>query len=67
MSIVGYAKLFGACFDTDAILDHDTPEECQADPLCKEYRRLNPSEPTLPYCHEVTSEEVDLVIFVLKK
>ena len=29
----GYVKLFGACYDSDAVLDHETPEECQADPL----------------------------------
>ena len=44
----GYAKLFGACFDTDAILDHETPEECQADPLCREYRERYPSQPVEP-------------------
>jgi hypothetical protein len=41
----GYVKLFGACFDTDAILDHETEEECQADPLCREYRERYPSDP----------------------
>ena len=52
----GYAKLFGACFDTDPILYHDTEEECQADPLCREYRDRYPSKP-LPPCGEGRTEE----------
>jgi uncharacterized membrane protein YgcG len=57
----GYAKLFGACFDTDAILDHDTEEECQADPLCREYRDRYPSDPLpLPYCGETPVKEGEL-------
>jgi hypothetical protein len=52
----GYANLFGACFDTDAILDHDTEEECQADPLCREYRDRYPSK-LLPPCGEGRTED----------
>jgi hypothetical protein len=47
----GYVKLFGACFDGDAVLDHDTEEECQADPLCREYRERYPSDPD-PGCDD---------------
>jgi hypothetical protein len=50
----GDVKLFGACFDGDAVLDHETEEECQADPLCREYRERYPSDPDpeLPICGE---------------
>jgi hypothetical protein len=50
----GSVKLFGACFDTDVILDHDTEEDCQKDPLCREYREKYPDKPKpkIPICGE---------------